>query len=403
MKLYRRVLFLMPALAFSACQGSTEQGNGGMAGGAGAGGAAGTSAVGSSGAAGTEEAGTSGATGTEEAGSSGALTGEAGTNGEGGSGVDTNGAAGTNGAGQSGIDASAGDAGNAGEAGAGGGAGAGGSAGSDGGGNPPVTPGSRQWTGNFDNFNTPAWGRAWGVSVPGDSHSFGQNDPGMAAFADPTSPDGHQVLKVSYAAMSSARSCTKCPLPDGGQFYQDLTAIGRSDLANAQVLHMRYYVKFGDSTSAFDFGKAGKMPGLWGGIAGQESGCVGTGGTSWSTRFMWRGGKAEVYLYDPTHSAGGCGADIFWTSGTWQGDAKWHYVEQAVNRMTGTVDVWYDGNMALQNHSIGSGYGTIPFRGIFFSTFMVGTHQPGVRRSLRNPTLQNTRSIPSTSGLEDER
>ena len=362
MKLYRRVLFLVPALAFTACEaGSIEQGNGVM-----------TGAAGTNGAAGTSEAGSSGAAGTEEAGSSGALTGESGTNGEDGSGGGTNGTAGTSSAGQSGIDASAGDAGNAGDAGTGGVAGAEGGAGLGGGGNPHGAPGSGQWTGNFDNFNTPAWGSAWGVAVPGDSHSFGQNDPGMAAFEDPTSPDGHQVLKVSYAAMSSARSCAKCPLPDGGQFYQDLSAIGRSDLANAQVLHMRYYVKFGDSTSAFDFGKAGKMPGLWGGMEGQESGCVGTGGTSWSTRFMWRGGKAEVYLYDPTHSAGGCGADIFWTSGTWQGDAKWHYVEQAVNRMTSTVDVWYDGKVALQNHSIGTGYGTIPFRGVFFSTFYGG-------------------------------
>ncbi len=213
---------------------------------------------------------------------------------------------------------------------------------------------------------------AWGVAVPGDSHSFGQNDPGMAAFVDPTSPDGHQVLKVSYAAKSSARSCSSCPLPDGGQFYQDLTAAGRSDLAKAPVLHLRYYVKFGDTGHAFDFGKAGKMPGLWGGVAGQESGCVGTGGTSWSTRFMWRGGKAEVYLYDPSHSAGNCGADQFWMSGTWQGDAQWHSVEQAVDRTAGTVDVWYDGKPALTKQSIGSGYGTIPFRGVFFSTFYGG-------------------------------
>ena len=232
--------------------------------------------------------------------------------------------------------------------------------------------GSGRWNGNFDGFNTADWGKAWGVAVPGDSHSFGQNDPGMAAVADPTSPDGHQVLKVSYAAKSSARSCSNCPLPDGGQFYQDLTAAGRSDLANAPVLHMRYYVKFGDTAHAFDFGKAGKMPGLWGGVAGQESGCVGTQGTSWSTRYMWRGGKAEVYLYDPTHSAGNCGADKFWMSGTWQGDAQWHSVEQAVDRTAGTVDVWYDGKPALTKQSIGSGYGTIPFRGVFFSTFYGG-------------------------------
>jgi hypothetical protein len=232
--------------------------------------------------------------------------------------------------------------------------------------------GSGRWTGNFDGFNTPQWGSAWGVGVPGDAHSFGQKDAGMAAFTDPMSPDGHQVLKVSYAANSSARSCSGCPLPDGGQFYQDLTVIGRTDLANAPVLHMRYYIKLGDAGSPFDFGKAGKLPGMWGGIAGQESGCVGTGGTSWSTRYMWRGGKAEVYLYDPAHAAGNCGADKFWSSGTWQADGQWHFVEQAVDRTAGTVDVWYDGKPALTKQSIGSGYGTVPFRGVFFSTFYGG-------------------------------
>jgi len=357
MKLYR-ILPLLIAVAFIACQSSpTAQSNIVRPGAAGIDGTAGVSDGGRSGSAGTGDAGRPG-------------NGDAGANGGAGTNeAGTNGAAGTSLAGGGGTDN---DGGVAGAGGTPGNVGADGDASPDTGVSPPGTTGSGRWTGNFDGFNTPAWGSAWGVAVPGDSHSFGQNDPGMAAFVDPTSPDGHQVLKVSYAAMSSARSCSNCPLPDGGQFYQDLTAIGHTDLANAQVLHLRYYVRFGDSTSAFDFGKAGKLPGLWGGVAGEESGCVGTGGTSWSTRFMWRGGQGEVYLYDPTHSAGGCGADLFWTANKWQGDAQWHYVEQAVNRMTATVDVWYDGKVALSKKSIGSGYGSIPFRGVFFSTFYGG-------------------------------
>jgi len=321
MKSYHLFQIVLLAPVLGACSASGADGSAPPNGEAGSTSAAGSSPAGFTGAAGSSVAGSTGAAGSGE--------------------IDSAGAAGTTGSG-----------------GAAGGANSG-------------IPGGR-WTGNFDNFNTAAWGTAWGVAVPGDSNSFGQKDPGMAAVADPTSPDGHQVLKVSYAAHSSARSCTGCPLPDGGQFYQDLTIAGRADLANAPVLHMRYYVKFGDSMGAFDYGKAGKLPGLWGGIVGQESGCVGTAGTSWSTRLMWRSGQAEVYLYDPAHTAGSCGADLFWTSATWQGDAQWHYVEQAVDRMAATVDVWYDGKVALSKKTIGSGYGSVPFRGVFFSTFYGG-------------------------------
>jgi len=352
MKLYRLILIVLPAPVLAACSANGTESSTAPSGEAGSSGATGSKVGGSGGATGSGAAGTGAATGSGVAGTGGAT---------GLSAAGTGGATGLNTAGSVG-------AGGTGAAGSNSATGTGGSGGSGGG----TDAGSGRWTGNFDNFNTAAWGAAWGVAVPGDSYSFGQKDPGMAAVDDPSSPDGHQVLKVSYAAGSSARSCTGCPLPDGGQFYQDLIAIGRADLANASVLHMRYYLKFGDSTSAFDFGKAGKLPGLWGGIEGQESGCVGTGGVAWSTRLMWRGGKAEVYLYDPAHSAGSCGADLFWTSGTWQGDAQWHYVEQAVDRMAATVDVWYDGKVALSKSPIGAGYSSIPFRGVFFSTFYGG-------------------------------
>lgn len=197
----------------------------------------------------------------------------------------------------------------------------------------------------------------------------------MAAFTDPTSPDGHQVLKVSYKAHSTARSCgSSCPLPDGGQFYQDLKKTGRTDLINAPVMHLRYYVKFGPNPggSAYDWGKAGKMPGLWGGVEGQESGCISTT-NGWSTRYMWRGpNKQEVYLYPPAgNTRVTCGGDNFWGSG-WQNDGKWHYVEQAVDRINGTINVWYDGVQKVTNLDIGTGYNQWPFSGILFSTFYGG-------------------------------
>ncbi|MDB5888198.1 MAG: polysaccharide lyase polysaccharide lyase family14 protein [Rhodocyclales bacterium] len=235
---------------------------------------------------------------------------------------------------------------------------------------PAGTDTSGAWTGNFDGFNTPAWGNAWGVAVPGDVFSFGQNDEGMSAFADPNSPDGHMVLKVSYKAHSTSRSGGG-PLPDGGQFYQDLNKVGRPDLANANIIHLRYYLRLGDTSDTFDFGRGGKLPGLWGGAQGQESGCLGNANTSWSTRYMFRNGSnAEVYDYDPGHSSGNCGGNSYW--GRWQADGKWHYVEQAVNRAAGSVSVWYDSVQVMRDQRIGSGYGAVPFRGVFFSTFYGG-------------------------------
>ena len=59
-------------------------------------------------------------------------------------------------------------------------------------------------------------GQCLGVAVPGDVFSLDQDDNGIAAFVDPTSPDGHDVLKVSYKAHSAARfGGASCPLPDG--------------------------------------------------------------------------------------------------------------------------------------------------------------------------------------------
>jgi hypothetical protein len=194
--------------------------------------------------------------------------------------------------------------------------------------------------------------------------------------------NGQPVLEADFAAASSAYSCG-CAR-GGGQFYQHLydstttvdagnpglgvlTPLSRTDLANSMTLHLRYYFKL---PTTWDNGQAAKMvAGLYGGTEGGESG-FNHGLGSFSTRYMERGGKGEIYLY--TSCAGGAGADLSSGAFTYPADGQWHYLEQEVNRAgTGTVTVWFDGKQVLSD-PMGCNISTIPFGGIFFSTFYGG-------------------------------
>jgi hypothetical protein len=184
---------------------------------------------------------------------------------------------------------------------------------------------------------------------------------------------------VKYGRGSSANSCGNCPGPGGGQFYTSFSSAGQADLAAATVLYLRYYVKF---PSGFDFGRGGKLPGLYGGLPGQASG--GHHGQAFSTRYMWRNHSvarslsncssavpcAEIYLYGPQVSSG-YGQDIGGTW-NWQGDGRWHMIEQRVDRVTGDITVWYDGVWVLSSTGALGGAASVAFSGLMFSTFFGG-------------------------------
>ncbi|MBO1417530.1 polysaccharide lyase [Streptomyces sp. FH025] len=232
----------------------------------------------------------------------------------------------------------------------------------------PAPSGAAAWTGQFRDYGTPQWKKAWGTA---DQGAWGGAD--FAAVNDPTAPGGGPVLQVTYGAGSSANSCTDCPNPGGGQFYTDLNTLGLSALAKGPALDLKYAVKF---PVGRDWGKAGKLPGLYGGKIGEESG--GNHGAGWSTRYMWRGANGspdngEVYLYTPTNS-GPTGYGVDEGLGDWhfQADGRWHTVEQLVNRSTGDITVWYDGRQVHAAHGTASGIGSIPFSGVLFSTFYGG-------------------------------
>ncbi len=241
----------------------------------------------------------------------------------------------------------------------------------------PASPGpgaAGAWRGQFTGFGDSAWRGAWGYLAQG---SFGQAQ--LRAVSDAFTPGNGHALRVFYGQGSSANSCTDCANPGGGQFYTSLAAMGLTSLATAPVLYLRYYVKF---PTAFDFGRGGKLPGLYGGPIGGESG--GHHGGGFSTRYMWRDHHvpgsvaqcsrsapcAEVYLYSP-QSTQGYGEDLGgqWQ---WQADGRWHMVEQRVNRSTGDITVWYDGSQVLNEPGVLGDLSGVPFAGVMFSTFFGG-------------------------------
>jgi hypothetical protein len=240
----------------------------------------------------------------------------------------------------------------------------------------PQTPSAAApaWQGQFTGYSNAAWQSHWGYT---DQSSFGQAQ--VSAVSDASAPGGSSVLRVIYGQGSSANSCGDCPNPGGGQFYTSFASAGHADLAQAKALFLRYYVKF---QPGFDFSRGGKLPGLYGGTIGQESG--GNHGQAFSTRYMWRDHQvtgspsdcstatpcSEVYLYSPALSSG-YGVDIG-GSWHWQGDGKWHMVEQRVDRVSGDLTVWYDGTKVLSMLGALNGASGTPFSGILFSTFFGG-------------------------------
>lgn len=208
------------------------------------------------------------------------------------------------------------------------------------------------WTAPFDGFPDASWKSAWGVVGSGQ---FG--------FDRMFAMTGGGLL-VRYGAGSSAPSCANCPSPGGGQFYTNLGLLGLQSMATSRTLSLSYQLKF---PAGHDFGRGGKLPGLYGGTPGEASG--GNHGNAWSTRFMWRdGNRGEVYFYSPDED--GYGRDLGLGSWTYPADDAYHTIEQFVDRGSQTITVWFDGRQVFTT-TVG-GIDTIGFSGIFFSTFYGG-------------------------------
>jgi hypothetical protein len=155
-----------------------------------------------------------------------------------------------------------------------------------------------------------------------------------------------------------------------------MTAVMGTGLPTAA--YMKYSVMF---PTTFDFGWAGKLPGMFGGpgpsCASGGNHCPG----AWSTRLMWRGGvgghsatcgqpcPGELYLY--TDCVGGTGQDLGLGNWKFPADGKWHTVEEYVSTTSGgNVIVWFDGTQVF---TTALGCTDLPISGIFFSTFYGGS------------------------------
>jgi hypothetical protein len=236
---------------------------------------------------------------------------------------------------------------------------------------PSKTP---AFVGQFSDFNSPDWRMRWGIIPDTLSCDIAEGKapcnwgyPNLKTVDDATTPGGGPALEVTYPAPSGPPSC-KCGI-GGAQLYQDLKMAGQGALTQSTTVALKYHYKF---PVGFDFGKntGGKMPGLYGGEPGCESGgqrCPG----AWSTRYMWRGGsqaspRGEVYWY----SAGGSGfgEDLGLGSWNWKADGQWHAIEQLLDTQSGKITIWHDGAMVFQATKKFPG----PVTGIFFSTFHGG-------------------------------
>jgi hypothetical protein len=236
------------------------------------------------------------------------------------------------------------------------------------------------FVGGFSDFNSPAWRTQWGIvpdslqckiAVGSTSCNWGYSN--LQAVDQAGTPGGAAALHVGYPAPSGPPSCN-CGI-GGAQLYQDLkmSATGAA-LVQSPTIDLKYHYNF---PVGFDFGKntAGKMPGLYGGPPGCESGGVRCA-KAWSTRYMWRGGsasapKGEVYFY--TASGSGFGEDLGVGSWNFVADGKWHSIEQLVDLASGKIVVWHDG---VQKFTTTQKFGDTPLTGIFFSTFH-GGHDTG--------------------------
>src|SRR5688572_26816852 len=108
------------------------------------------------------------------------------------------------------------------------------------------------WSASFEGFPGAAWKSSWGVVSAGQ---FG--------FDRMFAMTGGGLL-VRYGAGSSAPSCTNCPTQGGGQFYTNVRS-----MATSRTLSLKYQLKF---PVGHDFGRGGKLPGLYGGSPGEASG-----------------------------------------------------------------------------------------------------------------------------------
>lgn len=147
---------------------------------------------------------------------------------------------------------------------------------------------------------------------------------------------------------------------------------------NLTAACLQYSVYFPEG---FEFGKGGKLPGLYGGRnekGESASGCrAGGGDFGFSTRYMWREeGAGSLYAYLPGKSET-CGKYI--GKGSWHfTPGKWVQLEQEVvlntpGKEDGIVRVWVDGRQVISlTDAVIREREDVAIDGVFFVSFFGG-------------------------------
>ncbi|MBV9463800.1 MAG: hypothetical protein JO317_06185 [Verrucomicrobiae bacterium] len=205
------------------------------------------------------------------------------------------------------------------------------------------------------------WRADWGLIT----RSWGEKN--MAIVNDPAGVRG-KVLRVFYPKGTWSPGVTEeAGLPPGGAGFCATLNLPPRDHAR-----LRYDVYFPED---FDFVKAGKLPGLFGG-AGNTGGHLPNGRDGFSARVVWREkGGGEIYAYLPESVK--WGTDL--GRGNWQfARGRWQTVEFEIQlntpgRENGWVKAWHDGTLVLDQRNLRfRDIADLKIDGLMFSTFFGG-------------------------------
>ncbi len=195
------------------------------------------------------------------------------------------------------------------------------------------------------------------------------NGPERAVVVDSVSYSGNKSLQVYY--------------PEGGVGPSQTGHQAPCGLTPQNEYYVSYWLRFSNDFSWGSTNHGGKLPGLSGGdkCSGGET-CDGTNG--FSARFMWRtNGKAVLYLYymdkpgtygEDFALKGKTGNDIYFPKGEWVNITERVKINTGTNK-DGEVQVWYNGEEALNINNLQFVSNGDLVDALYFSTFHGGNDE----------------------------
>jgi hypothetical protein len=179
----------------------------------------------------------------------------------------------------------------------------------------------------------------------------GVSDSGGSAAPDGAAAMGNRVALMDQLTKAWVKERESIVMEGDTQVFKGVFKAGeiggprghtpRLTLEPGKEYLLEYSVRF---DTGWDFSRGGKLPGLAGATA--PTGCVGTDGSGFSARLMWREqGRLIGYMYDIDKTEA-CGTPLNTTFHFKVN--QWHKVKQRVKLNTGRnrdgeVQIWIDG------------------------------------------------------------